>query len=237
VACRSRSESKDRRLIRYARWCQKQAFAHNRSISNSPTGRSAFHLACSNGALPLARWLVGLGLSANAATSDGVSAVHFAALGGHLELLQWLADRDGAGASLGALTTAGMTALHCACLKGHTCVGRVVLDHWISCFDNSTTTLLSAATIPFLLCSFRPPLCCVVHLASPLQKLPLTAFFAFSRPTLQRVCGLARESLRFGRRCPRLQEAHAAAPRSLRPPRRDGAVALGGGCERKGDRR
>ena len=86
----------------------------------SGAGRNALHVACANGALDLARWLISLGLDVEATSADGLRAVHVAALGGHIDVLRWLVDAGGAGALPGTTTTIGVTALHCACMKGHT---------------------------------------------------------------------------------------------------------------------
>lgn len=93
---------------------------HHESHCQSGAGRNALHVACANGALDLARWLMGLGLDVEATTADGLRAVHVAALGGHIDVLRWLVDAGGAGALPGTATTIGVTALHCACMKGHT---------------------------------------------------------------------------------------------------------------------
>lgn len=107
--------------------CEAQAAAELHGLTAADVGRyAALPIACENGHLPLAQWLVKhYDLTAATAQAQGNRALRWACANGHLEVARWLAERFGFAAE--NTMAACSWALQAAGINGH-----MEVVHWLA---------------------------------------------------------------------------------------------------------
>ena len=110
-------------------------------------GRTPLHLACLNGAMDCAEYLIQKGADINARAGNGMTPLHLAVIGNRLEMTGYLMDhkadgniRDKAGMS--------MQPLQYACIQGNKEIVQLLIEKYhldVNTADDIGTTLLMTA--------------------------------------------------------------------------------------------